>query len=149
MLYKCNMTNLLTLKTAILNKLNTLTWEGQPLVEVLDYHSIDKTGFPYVSFESSSLESDILDTCSNMRNYIFDIYIYQDITTPWRQQAKEIIDNCFDKICNLFDNDYNLWGLCEGWIIPTNWEFGQFVDGEGSLLFAKISLNCKTIHNIY
>jgi hypothetical protein len=75
------MTKIQDLRTSILAKLTTLTGTGKPLVEVLDYNTLDKTGFPYAVFEPLSLTSEVLDSCNNARTYTFDIYVYQEVQT--------------------------------------------------------------------
>lgn len=142
------MTKIQDLRTSILTKLTTLTGTGKPLVEVLDYNTLDKTGFPYAVFEPLSLTSEVLDSCNNARTYIFDIYVYQEVQTAWRDWAIDILTNCFQEITDLFDADYTLWWLCQGWVSPTAWEFGQIINWDGMICFANIKLSCKVLHNI-
>lgn len=141
-------TTIQQLRTTIYNKLNTLTWAGKPLVEVLDYNTIDKTWFPYAVFEPLSMTSDVQDNCSNMRTYTFDINIYQELETAWRQWAINILTNCFQQITDLFDSDFTLWWLCEWWVLPSSGEFGQIIMWDGMICFANIKISCKVLHNI-
>lgn len=140
-------TTIQDLRTAIYNKLNTLTWAWNPIVEVLDYNTIDKTGFPYVVFEPLNMTSEVQDTCSNMRTYTFDINVYQELS-QWRQEAINIVTNCFQRITDLFDADYTLWWLCQWWVIPSNWEFWQIINWDGMICFVNVRISCKVLHNI-
>ena len=141
------MSNLSTLRTAIDTKLKTLVWAWKPLVEVFNYHTLDNTGFPYVTFEPSSLDSAFEDTCNNFRNYTFDVFIYQEITTTWRQEALNNLINSFQQIIYAFDEDYTLWGTAE--IVNAVWgDFWQLVNEDWKTLFANIKINANILTNI-
>jgi len=142
------MSDLTTLRTAVDTKLNTLVWTWKPLVEVFDYHTLDNTGFPYVTFEPSSLDSSFEDTCNNLRNYTFDVFIYQEITCQWRQGALNILINSFQQIIDAFDEDYTLWGAADAWVNAVWGEFWQLVNEDWKTLFANIKINAKFLANL-
>ena len=75
------MSNFTDIRTAIKNKLNGLTGVGQPFVESYPYHKIGVGWYPAVSFEPSSISSQIETTTENLRTYGFDIVIQQEIST--------------------------------------------------------------------
>ena len=143
------MADIVTLRTAINTKLNTLTWAWKPLAVVFDYHTLENSWqFPYVTFEPSGLDSEFLDTCNNFRKYTFDIFLYQEITKNWRDTALWILLNSFKEIINAFDKDYTLWWEVEGWINAVWGEFWQLVWWDWKMLFVNIKLVCKIIVNI-
>lgn len=138
------MSDIITLRTAIDTKLKTLTGSGQPLAVVFDYHTLDNDWkYPYVTFEPSTLESDILDSCNNFRSYTFDIFLYQEITDQWRDISLWILINAFKDIVDAFDKDFTLWGAVDWGINAVWWDFWQLVNSEGKVLFANIKITCK------
>lgn len=138
------MSDILTLRTAIEAKLNTLTGSWQPLAVVFDHHTLENDGqYPYVTFEPSVLTWDYLDTCNNSRSYEFDIYLYQEITKNGRDVALWILLNAFKDIINAFDQDYTLWGASNMWVNAAQWEFWQLLLWDGKTLFANIKIVCK------
>lgn len=142
------MSNLNTLKTVINEKINWLTWIWQILVDYFPYHTMQNNWFPYATCEFTNLESEELDSCTNLRNYQFDILIFQEVKKIWREKAKEILDDSFVAIINAFDIDYTLWGEADWWILAVWWEAGQIVWENWETLFANIKLNVKITKNI-
>lgn len=115
-----------TVSDKIKTMLENLKGTNKPLVNVYDYHTLENTGYPYVSFEVVELTGEIRDTCNNERHLIFDLYIFQEIGTSGRQVATQIIYKAMDDIISLFDTDYTLGGTIElitpigGNIVPFN-----------------------------
>jgi len=143
------MADILTLRSAIDTKLKTLTGSNQPLAVVFDYHTLKNDGqWPYVSCEPSSLTSEYLDTVNNFRSYTFDIFIYQEITTKWRDLALWILLNAFNDIINIFDKDFTLWWVVDWGINAVEWDFGQLISADWKILFANIKLICKISKDI-
>ena len=138
------MSDILTLRTAIDIKLKTLTGDWKPLAIVFDYHTLDNDWkYPYVSFEPSELSSEYLDSCNNFRSYVFDVFLYQEITKNGRDIALWILLNAFKEIVDTFDKDYTLWWISNWWVDAVKWVFGQLISGDGKILFVNIKLICK------
>ena len=131
-----------TISDKLKTMLETLKGTNKPLVNVYDYHTLENTGYPYVSFEAVELTGEIRDTCNNERNIIFDLYIFQEIGTNGRQVATQIIYKAMDDIISLFDTDYTLGGTIE-LITPIGGNIVPFNIGNGSAIVGTIRLNCR------
>lgn len=137
-----------TISNKIKTELLTLKGTNKPLVEVYDYHTLENTGYPYVSFEAVELTGEIRDTCNNQRTITYDLYIFQEIWTQGRQIATQIIYKAMDEIMDLFDKKYTLDWVVEliqpigGTVIPFNiWN--------GSALVWTLKLECRYNHFIW
>ena len=98
-----------TISNKLLNIFSNYTGTGKPFVTVLDYHTLENTGYPYLTFEPVEFRGEILDSCTNIRTYTFQILIFQEITeTGGRQEAKEIITKSVDEITTILDQDFTL-----------------------------------------
>lgn len=140
--------SIITLRTKINDKLNTLTGTWKPLVEVFNYHTLENTWYPFVTFEPASLVWEFEDTCNNMRTYTFDVFLYQEITWNGRQEALNILLNAFKQIIDEFDKDYTLWGIAEWWVNAVSGDFWQLVSADWKILFANLKIICKLLTNI-
>ncbi len=130
-----------SLKTAILNKLNTLKGLGQPLNYVYDEHRTDFEGFPAATFEPSDLESDFETVTDNLRHYIFRIVIWQEAEKVGLGQSIDILADAVDKVIDAFDQDYTLGGACDVVkAVPVEW--GVVPAGNGIVRYAEIKLEC-------
>lgn len=137
------MSNLKTLRTAIKAKFDSLTWTWQPLAVNYNYHTLDSDWqFPFVTYEPDTLESVVLDTCSNQRTYVFDCFIYQEITNEGREESLDILVNAFQDIIDAFDSDYTLWGAADLWLL-INADFWQLVSADGNTLIINIKIICR------
>lgn len=132
------------IRDAIKTKLDRLS---TPAV-VYDIFKVNVEGYPSVMFEPTSLENIALDTCNNMRTYKFAIGITQEIENIDRDRWMDILIWVFDEIINAFDNDFDLWGLCEWGVRPINWNFWVAEMENGSILFVDFTLDCKTKYHI-
>jgi hypothetical protein len=78
-------------------------------VSVLDYHTLENTGYPYLTFEPIGFEAEIADTCNNLRTYVFQLLIFQDIVgDTGRKDAKEVITKGIGTVVALLDTNYTL-----------------------------------------
>jgi len=132
------------IRTAIKSKLDGLS---TPAV-VYDVFKLNTDGHPAVMFEPTELDSQILDTCNNLRTYRFGISILQESETIERNQAMDILIGVFDETINAFDNDFDLWGLCEGGVNPLWGRFWLAETENGNILFVDFTLECKTQYHI-
>lgn len=128
---------------------DAMVWNGHPFVSVYDYHTLENDWYPYLTFEPSDFNAEVLDTANNLREYIFDCFIFQEITqTWWRQEAKEILVKAMDDIINALDADYTLTWSAIAWVQPVSWIIEPLTMQNGSALVATIRISCKTINNI-
>jgi hypothetical protein len=102
------MSNFSDIRTAIRAKLDTLTGTGQPIAFVYSYHKIGAEGYPSVTFEPSSIASQIETTSENYRTYAFDIIVQQEIEVARREYAIDTLVEVTDTLINTFDNDWTL-----------------------------------------
>lgn len=66
-----------------------------------------------MSFEPTTFQADILDNCSNIRTYNFDIVIYQEISVEGRKDSLDIVVRSIEDIIDLFDKNYTLDGTAQ------------------------------------
>ena len=125
---------------------DTLKGTGKPLVEVLDYHSLDNTGYPYLTFEPVEFTASVLDTCDNTRTYSFDVVIFQELTT--RKQAKEILSKCLDEVIEVLDKNFTLDYNFVQRVVPTNGRIEPFIIQNGKALVATLRVDIITYANI-
>jgi len=110
-----------TLNDKLKTLFETLKGSNKPFVSVIDYHTLENTWYPYLSFENISFEAEILDNCNNIRTYTFEVLIFQEITeTGWRKEAKEILYKCMDDVFDLLDKNFTL-GLTSVKLIKPVW----------------------------
>lgn len=125
-------------------KLDTLVWEDKPFVAVFDHYTLSKSGYPYVMFECTNIAANILDNCNNNRDYIFEMFITQEVGDD-RDEALQILYKWMSEVLDMIDSDYTLWWIAERWVIPTWWSI-QWVVVEGwKTLVATLQLTCQTI----
>lgn len=137
------------LSNKILENLNTLKGTWKPFVDVFDYHNLESNGYPYVAFELVDFLAEIGDNCSNMRTFVFDIYIFQEIASDNdRQESKDIIYKAMDDVIKLFDENFTLDWLATGGVEPIGWTIVPFITQSGKALVATIRLNCKVLQSI-
>lgn len=108
-----------TLSDKLLTLLGQFQWSGQPFVQVLDYHTLDAKGYPYLTFENTWFVSEINDSCNNDVKYLFQILIFQDIVGDGRKKAKEIMSKAIVTIKDILAENYTLdWTVTR--VVPTN-----------------------------
>lgn len=137
-----------TLKAQIKTLLETLTWTDKPFVEIFDFHTMENSWYPYVSFEPTNFQANILDNCNNMRTYNFDIIIYQEISKWWRQQALDIVIKWIEDIISLFDSNYTLNWLALGGTQPLSCDFFTLSQADWNTIWARLRLACNVIQSI-
>jgi hypothetical protein len=98
-----------TLSDKLLSILEQLKGEAKPFVEVLDYHTLETSGYPYLTFEPIGFDAVIADTCNNLRTYNFQCLMFQEITDAGgRKEAKEILIKAVDDVIRQLDANYTL-----------------------------------------
>lgn len=114
---------------------------------ISDTFTITPDGYPAATFELRSFDGEFLDTCSNRRNFTFNIDILDKVTEGrTREDAKRTIYNCLDQIIEKFDGQQDLWNnQIVIWQV-TNWEMGTFLEGEWQVLALTVNLTL-TINN--
>lgn len=113
------------------------------LVTALDYHSEDTTGYPYATFEPSNLQNNYFTTSDNLREYAFDIIIFQEMKTAGRDAAIENLCKAVDAVVTAFDTDSTLTqsGYCQ-YVRALPAEWGEYVNKAGPIKYAKLTLVC-------
>lgn len=138
-----------TISTKLQNLLKTLAGKGKPFVSVLDYHTLENKGFPYMTFEFSSFNGTVLDTCNNERTRTFEALIFQEETeTGGRKEATEILYKAVDEVVALLDKNYTL----EDTVIvvsPTGGEIIPFITNTWKVLVCKMQIDIKTAEFIW
>ena len=131
----------------ISDKLKTLfeTLKGtkKPFVNVLDYHTLDNTWYPYLTFEPIQFNATILDSCNNERTYVFELLIFQEETeTGWRKDAKEILTKAMDDVIDILDKNYTLdWAVL--YVQPVSWTITPFITNTWKVLVWRMEINAK------
>ena len=71
-----------TIQAKIKSLLDAQVGTGKPLKAVYEEHKlINQSGYPYATFEPSTLESDYLTNIEDYREYVFRIVIHQQCKT--------------------------------------------------------------------
>lgn len=143
------MSNISQIRTSIKAKLTSLNTPTAVFWFISDIIDVQPTGYPAIYFEPDKLESSVLDTSNNERNYIFKIIIEQEAVQKTRDEALTILINVFDKVIDAFDTDFTLWWLCEWWVEPMGADFVMAKIWETWAILAVIfDLHCKTFKKI-
>lgn len=133
-----------TLSDKLLEVLGAYEGSGQPFVSVLDYHTLDSTGYPYLTFEPVGFEWEVLDSCNNERTYQFQILIFQEVTeTGWRKEAKEIMSKAIHDVIGILDSNYTLDGTAI-MVTPINWSITPVDLNSGKWFVWEIIVNIRT-----
>lgn len=130
------------LETAVKTKLDTIS----RFQAVYDHFTLETTGYPYASFELSDFDWEYLDTCSNKRQFTFNIVVIQETNENLtRDAAKNIIYKCLEDIITTFDGDQDLWE----WTIVkwdvSRWQMWTFLDKEWSVLALNVELTLEIV----
>jgi len=137
------------LRDALNTKLQTLTWASKPFKSVLNYHTLNNTWYPYVTFEPTEFTATILDNCNNMREVAFDLFVYQEIAWPSRAEAVDIVIKGIDSLIALFDENYTLDWLVLWGILPISCDIGQLNLSNWKAIFWRVRIVCKMIQSIH
>jgi hypothetical protein len=128
--------------------LDALKGTSKPFVAVYDYHTLETTGFPYASFEPIEFRAEILDTCNNLRTYVFQILIFQEVTeTGGRKEAKEIVTKAMDDVVLALDADYTLTGTAK-LVRPIGGRIEPFVTASGKCLVGTVLVEVETVASV-
>jgi hypothetical protein len=129
--------------------LDTLKWNNKPFVNVIDYHTLENTWYPYLCFECIEFNANILDNCNNIRTYIFEILIFQEITKSWwRQEATKIIYKSLNDVINLVDINFTLWLSEVKMTNPIFWRIEPFTMQNWKSLVWRLLLEVQTYNVI-
>lgn len=136
-------TNFTTLRPLVLAKLQTLIGSGLPLKAAFDKHTENTTGYPYATFEPSGLANQYFTTTDNLREYAFDIFIFNELAAGGRDNAIDKLCVAVDATVNAFDSDTTLriaGGCHYVKALPAEW--GEFIGQKGPIKYAKLTLVC-------
>jgi hypothetical protein len=130
---------LVNIRSKIKEKLESKKGEGQPLVDVFDYHKTGFGGYPSATFEPSEVLSDYETNTQNFRKHIFRIVIHQEIEKVGRSKAIDILCGVLDGLMDDFDRDDTLGGTADMIrAVPLMW--GIYEEGAGLVMYAEMKL---------
>lgn len=137
-----------TLSDKLKTILEWLKGTDKPFVSVLDYHTLENTWYPYLTFEPIWFDAEFLDNCNNIRNYVFQLLIFQEITeTGGRKEAKEIITKSIDQVVELIDKNWTLdWTV--NMVKPVNATIKPFAISNWKALVCEMAINIKVVEFI-
>lgn len=133
---------ILDLESSIKTKLETIT----RFAKVYDNFTHITDWYPYAAFELSDFDWAFLDTCSNIRNFAFNIVVVQEINdTVTRAFAKNILYKSLEDIITNFDWDQDLWNWnIVNWNV-SKWTMWTFLWKEWSILALSVELNLEVV----
>jgi len=126
-----------TFRPLILSKLQGIS----ALSTAYDIHTENTTGYPYASFEPSGLSNNMYTNTDNLREYTFDIIIYQEMTVAGRDACIENLAKAVDAVVTAFDTDTTLrisGGAHYVNALPSAW--GEYVNASGPIKYARCTL---------
>lgn len=126
----------------------TLSGVWQPLVSVKDYHTLENNWYPYLTFENVWFEAEILSNCENLRTFIFDVLIFQDILENDRKTAKENINKLIDEILDLLDTNYTLDLVNVKMVNPVSWTIIAYDIQNGKTLVWNLRVEIQTYNSV-
>ena len=109
---------------------------------VSDFHDVDLTSFPAVTFDIGQESGSFLTNKENQRKVTFNIIIYQEVTTAGLDKAKRIVDERTLEVIDAFANDFSLSGEVD-FCTPLAGQRGQFDAGHGKVFFQQLDLECN------
>lgn len=137
-----------TLSDKLLELFEQYTWDWQPFVQVLDYHTLENNGYPYLTFEPINRTSVIADSCNNLRTYTFQVLIFQEINEAgWRKEAKEILVKAVDDIIRILDENYTLDDTVT-MVQPVWWTITPFLINNGKSLVCEMQVQIQQVEFI-
>jgi DNA-binding transcriptional regulator/RsmH inhibitor MraZ len=141
------MSNFENIRTTIYQKLQGMTWSGQPFAFVYPYHKLGVEGYPAATFEQSGITSEIATSKDNYRVYSFEIVIQQELATTTRDEGVQIRDNATIQLIDSIDSDWTLWGMCD---IVEIWRSEPWeVEAEdGIICYSRTEIRCKVLTDI-
>jgi hypothetical protein len=129
--------NFSTLRPLLLTALQGVT----ELQIAYDIHTENTTGYPYATFEPSGHTNEMYTTNDNLREYTFDIIIYQELTKAGRDLAIENLAKAVDAVVTALDTNTTLrvtGGAHYVKALPSSW--GEYVNAKGPIKYARLSL---------
>lgn len=138
-----------TLSDKLKELFDTLQWDNKPFVSVVPYITLENSWYPYLCFEHIEFNAEILDNCNNLRTFVFETLIFQEITKAgWRQEATEIIYKAIDDVIDLIDENYTL-GL--NWVKivnPMAWRIEPLTMQNGKCLVGRLLIEIQTYNSV-
>lgn len=129
--------NFQTLRPLILAKLLSVS----QLETAYDIHTENTIGYPYATFEPTGSTNSYYTNTDNLREYSFDIIVYQEMTVATRDNAMEILGIAIDAIITAFDTDTTLrvsGGAHYVNALPSEW--GEYSSKAGPIKYGKLRL---------
>lgn len=132
-------TDFTNLRPLILTKLSGIS----ALVAAYDKHTENVSGYPCATFEPASGNNQYYTNTDNLREYSFDIIIYQEMKVAGRDAALDNLCIAVDAVVAAFESDTTLRisGGCH-YVKAVNSDWGEFVNKAGPVKYAKLVLVC-------
>jgi len=97
--------------SVIRDKIETKLGTISSIQEIKDYPSTKFNGFPAAMVTSTRNEAEFETTIHNKRNYVFTVFLLQEIESQGESNARKIIEGAVDDVIKAFDEDDKLTGL--------------------------------------
>lgn len=137
------------LRTAIKNKLDTLTGTWQPISVVYEYMTSRIDWYPCAMIDFNTLSWEHTDSCNNKRTYSFWIYILQETKLQTKEQGYRAVENIIVKIADAFDKDPQLWWLANN-ILAVWWDISEYNNGsDWEYIWWIVKLDIETIYFLW
>ena len=137
-----------TLSDKLKTLFDTLKGSWKPLVDVKDYHTLENTWYPYLTFENIGFEAEILSNCENLRTFQFDVLVFQDVLENDRKTAKQNINKIIDDLLDLLDKNYTLWLTSVKMVNPVAWTIQAFEIQNWKALVWTLRVNIQTYNSV-
>lgn len=139
-----------TIRTAILNKLNTLV--PATLKEVYGYkiNPLEEEfgSYPVAEVIESGNEADYFTNAENLRTFAYEIYIFVEAENQGIENAYTALRSAVDTLIDTFDIDYTLGGAAEGGVDAAAAGFSDFRGRSGRMAVATVVLKCRKIKSV-
>lgn len=133
--------------STIKSKLSTVLSGVSGIKNVYAYNKGQLEGYPSAVFAGVRLDDQYLDTYNNVREWTFDIKVYQEMEASGigASNAESYLDTLFDSIVDTIDKNYTLDGTVDAvWISGAN----AFEDRELSMRVLDLQIKVKKSFSI-
>jgi|YelNatPaOPRAMG01_1025707.scaffolds.fasta_scaffold184995_1 hypothetical protein len=135
------MSDYLNIKSAIISKLQSIS----EIKNVYAWEKGELEGYPSAVISGFKIETnEWSDTATNIRDWVFNIKIYQEIEKEGRgaETGEEILDSITDSIIDTFDKDRHLSSVADiigVWVVAGN----SWVDRELNMRVLNLEIKVR------
>lgn len=133
------MSDFTTLRPLILTKLQGIS----ALQSAYNTHTEKVTGYPCATFEPSISTSQFYTNTDNLREYAFDIIIWQEMKTAGRSDSIDNLCKAVDAVIVAFETDTTL-RVTGGvhYVKPVSTTWGEIIGQAGPIKFCRLTIAC-------